>query len=100
MRTNENGARRARDALLVAALAAGESYSRAAKTADVSKATVARRMEERAFRAQVTEEREANVEAARRRLAASGPDAISVLAELCRGASSEIVRLGAARTLA
>jgi hypothetical protein len=100
MATNGNGKREAADELLVVALASGASYSAAAKAAHISKSTVARRMAEPDFRVRVIEEREAHLDSARRRLAAAGPEAISVLVELSRNATSENVRLGAARTVA
>jgi hypothetical protein len=100
MSMNGDGKRGAREELLVVALGCGQSYAAAAKTAGVSKSTVARRMAEPGFLARVVHEREAHVDAARRALAAAAPEAISVLSELARGAGSEPVRLGAARMLA
>jgi hypothetical protein len=100
MGTNENGGRGGRDGVLVSALGSGLSYAGAAKAVGLSKSTVARRMADPEFRARVVEEREAHLDAARRALAAAAPDAIGVLTELARGAGSESVRLGAARTVA
>jgi hypothetical protein len=100
MSTNENGGRGGRDGVLVSALGSGLSYAGAAKAVGLSKSTVARRMADPEFRAQVVEEREAHLDAARRALAAAAPNAIAVLTELSRRALSEPVRLGAARTVA
>jgi hypothetical protein len=100
MTTNENGDRRGRDGVLVSALGSGLSYAEAGKTVGLSKSTIARRMADPSFRARVIEEREANLDAARRALAAAAPNAIAVLTELSNHAASDAVRLGAARTMA
>jgi hypothetical protein len=101
MRTNENGqrstnGRRDVDGLLVAALAFGASYADAAQVAGVSKATVARRMGEPAFRARVLEEREQRTDRVRGVLVDASLRAAESLAELADGAESESVRLAAA----
>jgi len=91
MSTNANG-KRARDELIVAALATGSTYDEAAKKAGVSRATVARRMSEWEFRAHVAEERERIVDGGRGTLVAQALAAADVLAELAAKAESETVR--------
>jgi hypothetical protein len=98
--TNGYTKRSARNELLIQALASGQSYSEAAKAAGISKSTVARRMGDPSFRAEVGAERDAYVETARRSLSAVAPAAINTLGELASGAASEAVRLGAARAVA
>jgi hypothetical protein len=95
MSTNANG-KRARDELIVAALATGSTYDEAAKKAGVSRATVARRMSEWEFRAHVAEERERIVDGVRGTLVAQALAAADVLAELAAKAESETVRVAAA----
>ena len=94
MSTNANG-KRDRDALIVAALAGGASYAEAGQTAGLSKATVARRMAEPAFRARVIEERERTAERIRGMLVDGSLGAMRSLLELAHGAESESVRLAA-----
>src|SRR5438046_2955572 len=95
MRTNENGRRHA-DGLIISALATGASYADAARVARVSKATVARRMAEPAFRGRVAEERERVSHQVRGVLLDGSLDAARSIVELARGATSEGVRLSAA----
>jgi hypothetical protein len=92
MSINANG-KRARDELIVAALATGSTYDEAARKAGVSRATVARRMSEWEFRAHVAEERERIVERVRGVLASSAPAAADVLVELAASGASEATRL-------
>src|SRR5690349_13728284 len=92
MSTNANG-KRDRDALVVAALAGGASYAEAGRTAGLSKATVARRMAEAAFRARVIEEREQTAERVRGMLVDGSLAAVRSLLELANNAESESVRL-------
>jgi len=99
MNTNANG-KRDRDAVLIAALARGASYTEAAHVAGLSKATVARRMAEPAFRGQVIEEREETIERVRGMLIEGSLAAAKTLLELASGAAGESVRLAASlRTL-
>ena len=91
--------RRGRDPLIVAALAGGATYAQAAETAGVSPATVYRRMADPAFRADVAGERFQVVESIKGRLVTAGPAAVQTLDELASGATSETVRLGAARAI-
>ena len=99
MSTNENGGARHRDRLLLAALGAGESYSEAARTAGVAKATVARRMEDPAFRARVDQTRQETVDTTIGLLATASAGAVEVLMNLMNTAKSESVRLRAAQAL-
>jgi hypothetical protein len=101
MRTNENAQRRTNgrrgvDGVLVAALAFGASYADAGRLAGVSKATVARRMGEPAFRALVLEEREQRADRVRGVLVDASLRAAESLVDLADGAESETVRLAAA----
>src|SRR5689334_14538137 len=101
MRTNENGqrnrnGRRDVDGLIVAALAFGASYADAGRLAGVSKATVARRMGEPAFRALMVEERERRADQVRGVLTDASLRATESLIGLADGAESESVRLAAA----
>ena len=94
-----HGKRAARDALIVTALGSGLSYTEAAEAAGVSRVTVARRMRDVEFRAEVAAERDRVTDELRGRLLAAGPTAITTLGELAEGARTEAVRLGAARAL-
>src|SRR5207248_10966527 len=94
MSTNANG-KRDRDAVLIAALARGASYTEAARVAGLSKSTVARRMAEPAFRGQVIEEREETIERVRGMLIEGSLAAAKTLLELTNGGASESVRLAA-----
>jgi hypothetical protein len=95
MSTKANG-KRHHDEILISALAAGASYAEAARVVRTSKATVARRMAEPAFRARVVEEREQAVDRVRGVLAGAAPAAARSLLELAEEATSESVRLTAA----
>lgn len=99
MSTNEITGKHDRDELVVAALAAGASYAEAGKAAGISKATVARRMSEPAFRGQVIEAREQMIDQVRGALSDAAPAAAAALMVLAADASSESVRLGAASRL-
>jgi hypothetical protein len=94
MSTNANG-KRDRDAVLIAALARGASYTEAARVAGLSKPTVARRMAEPAFRANVIEAREETIERVRGMLVNGSVAALRSLLELANNAESESVRLAA-----
>lgn len=91
--------RRPADALIVAALATGSSYSEAAEHADVSRSTVARRMRDPEFRGLVEQERGLVIERTRSLLADAAPAAAGTLIGLADTANSETVRLGAARSV-
>jgi hypothetical protein len=84
---------------IVAALAGGATYADAASAAGVSARTVRRRMEDPEFRGEVTAARRQAVEQIRARLTANAQIGVSVLVELADSASSETVKLGAARAL-
>ncbi len=94
MQTNENG-RRHVDGLIIGALATGASYADAARIARVSKATVARRMAEPAFRGRVATERERVCEQVRGVLLEGSLDAARSIVELAGGSTNEGVRLSA-----
>ena len=94
MSTNANG-KRDRDALLITALSGGASYAEAGRVARLSKATVARRMAEPAFRGQVIEEREQTTDRVRGLIVEGSLAAARSLLELASGAASESVRLAA-----
>jgi hypothetical protein len=85
--------------LIAVELGAGATYAEAGAAARVSARTVRRRMEDPEFRAEVNSLRRERVQAVRGRLATVASDGVSVLAELAAHASSESVRLGAARAL-
>lgn len=91
--------KRISDEAIVAALAGGASYADAAAAAGVSSRTVRRRMEEAEFRNEVIAARRERVDRIRAKLAASGETGVAVLAQLAESASSETVKLGAARAL-
>jgi hypothetical protein len=95
MSTNGNG-RPDKDALIVAALAAGASYADAAKAAGVSKTTVARRMNDRDFRAGVSEERERVVDRVRGRLSDGSLRAADALVGIATDGKSESAQVAAA----
>ena len=97
MRTNANG-RRDADGLIVTALSVGASYADAARIAGVSKATVARRMAEPAFRARVLEDRDQLSDQVRGMLVDGSLTAARSLVELAEGAASEAVRSASARS--
>ena len=93
------GRKRKADSGLVLALACGASPEGAAQKAKVSLRTVYRRLAEPAFRDQVEEMR---AEVARRTaglLTAAGIASVKTFATLQESATSESVRLGAARAV-
>lgn len=98
MSTNENG-KRDRDELIVASLASGATYMQAAKASGVSKATVARRMTEPAFRVRVWEQRERVIDQVRGSLTAAAPAAAVELERLATEAASESIKLRACLSL-
>jgi len=91
------GRKRKGDTELLLALACGASVENAAQKAGLSRRTVFRRLAAPAFRAQVTEMRAAMVQRAAGMFSAAGLPAIKTLTTLQESASSEAVRLGAAR---
>jgi hypothetical protein len=95
MSTNANG-KRDRDALVIAALAAGSSYAEAARVGRVSKATVARRMAEPAFRGEVNEARDHIIDQVRGLLTTGSLSAAETLLEVATDGSSESARVAAA----
>src|SRR4051794_37379206 len=95
MSTNANG-KRDRDELVVAALAGGASYAEAGRVARVSKATIARRMKEPAFRTKVIEARDEAADRVRGVLAEGSVDAARVLIEVATAGASESARVAAA----
>jgi hypothetical protein len=94
----ENGAG-PKDELIIATLVGGATYSEAAATAGVSKATVARRMADVEFRVKVAEGRHEVAEALRGRLVEAASDAVTTIHDLSTSASSESVRLSASRAV-
>jgi hypothetical protein len=87
------------DEILIAELIAGRSYEAAGKSAGVSRATVARRMADDAFRERVAAERLFVLEQTSARLIAASTRAVETLSELSRSAGSERVRVTAARAI-
>ena len=85
------------DGVLVAELARGATYKAAAETAGVSESTARRRMDDPAFRQQVAAVRTEMLGAAIGRLTDALAGSAATLAELATTASSESVRLYAAR---
>ncbi len=91
---------RAHDDLIVAALAAGASYSEAAAAARVSRKTVQRRMADAAFRAEVASARSEVIEAVKGQLLGAAPAAIRTLAEVgASGSAPPAARVSAARAV-
>ena len=86
------------DSALVAALAGGATVCDAARQAGVGETTVYRRLQEPAFRQDVTETRARLVENAVGQLADASTAAVTTLRALL-GAEGESVRLGAARAI-
>ncbi|CAA9293305.1 MAG: hypothetical protein AVDCRST_MAG77-4946 [uncultured Chloroflexi bacterium] len=80
------------------ALAAGATYTDAGQRAGVSERTVARRMEDTAFRAEVADCRRLMVERAIGQLADASTAAVATLRALL-DAESDTARLGAARSI-
>ena len=91
------GRKRKGDAELLLALACGASVENAAQRAGLSRRTVFRRLAAPAFRAQVAEARAEMVRRAAGMSTAAGLPAIKTLTTLQESATSEAVRLGAAR---
>ena len=91
------GRKRKGDAELLLALACGATVENAALKAGLSCRTVYRRLADPAFRAQVTEARAGMVRRAAGMFSAAGLQAVKTVTTLQESASSEAVRLGAAR---
>ena len=98
MATHGTPGRRDCDEILAAALAAGATTRQAARTANVSVRTVARRMAEAAFRKDVARLRAEMVDRAVGQLAASSTAAVGALTKLL-AAENGHVRVAAARVL-
>jgi hypothetical protein len=77
--TEADRRRAAQDEILIAALAAGESYSAAAKIAGITSRTVARRMADPAFASEVSRRRGQIVAELTGKLTTLGADAVEVL---------------------
>ena len=92
------GERKNADFALATALAAGATVESAAAHAKVSPATVYRRLQQPAFRAQVEEVRRETLERTTLQLSTAGLRAVTTLLDLLN-ARSEMVRLGAARAV-
>lgn len=90
--------RSAQDELLVAALAAGQSYAEAGDLAGISSRTVARRMSEVAFARRVADRRGEQVVAIAGRISSLTFEAIEAVRE-CLADSDARTRLAAARLL-
>jgi hypothetical protein len=93
------GRKKKGDAELVLALACGASHENAAQKAGVSRRTVYRRLSDPAFRAQVTELRAEMLRRMAGMFTAAGMAAVKTLTTLQDSATSESVRLGAARAV-
>ena len=93
------GRRRKADAALVLALACGASPENAAQKAGVSERTAYRRLADPAFRAQVGEARADMVRRAAGMSTAASLASMKTLTALQESATSEAVRLGAARAV-
>lgn len=98
MATHGTPGRRDCDEILAAALAAGATTRQAARTANVSVRTVARRQADAAFRKDVARLRAAMVDRTVGRTAAAGSAAVGTLVRML-SASAEPVRVTAARVL-
>jgi hypothetical protein len=100
MQDNDNGTLHFRrdDGRLLVALASGATIKQAAKVGGVSVATVMRRMAEEDFRRELARLRSEMVDRAIGKLASSLAAASTTLRRLLK-ASSETVRLGAARAI-
>ena len=90
--------RRKGDAELIVALAAGQTIRDAAASASLSERTVARRLQESAFRQEVANTRTLMVSQAVGMLADAASDAVATLRSLL-SAESDTARLGAARAI-
>ena len=84
------------DTVLVASLAAGQTYAAAAEAAGVSERTARRRMSDPSFIRRVDAGRVEIVSAAVNRAVDAAVEAVDTMIELMRGAESESVRLRAA----
>lgn len=85
--------RAAQDELLVEALASGRSYAQASIAAGVSERTIARRMSDPTFAAEVARRRSAWTAEMVGQLTAMGPEALQVLREvLAEGSITEKLR--------
>jgi hypothetical protein len=93
------GRKRKEDVVLVVALACGASAESAAQKAGVSLRTVRRRLAEPAFRTQVNEVRTEMVHRQAGMFTAAGMASIKAFTTLQESATSESVRLGAARAV-
>jgi hypothetical protein len=91
------GRKRKADVDLVLALACGATADSAAQKTGLSRRTVYRRLADPAFRSQVTAMRTEMAQRAMGMLTAAGMGAIKTLRVLQESATSESVRLGAAR---
>ena len=88
-----------RDAKLIAELAGGASWQRAATTCGCSESTIARRLRDPKFRAALDEARRRLFDGAFSRVAAAGQAAAGTLISLLSRDTPPAVRLGASRTL-
>lgn len=84
--------------MLVAALAAGQTYQAAAEQAGVSERTVRRRMDEPAFRQQVDAAKAEMLAQTTARLTSAALEAVDTLRALL-GSDMDFARLAAARAL-
>jgi len=97
---DKTGQKRAKgETLLIARLAAGATFTEAAKAAGVDERTVRRRWAEPEFRREVSAVRGELISSAVGRLSRHATKAVDVLAELMESAESETVRLSAARAV-
>ena len=87
------------DTKLIAELAAGASWERAAATCGCSRRTIARRLKDPRFRAAFDEARRQLFEAAFGRAVAAGAAASATLISLLSRETPPAVRLGASRAL-
>jgi hypothetical protein len=95
---NGNGRYQRDDTRLLIALASGLTIRKAAKVAEVSVATVMRRMEEESFRQELAKVRARMIDQAIGRLSKSMAAASTTLHKLLN-ANSEMCRLAAARSI-
>lgn len=93
-----NGKRKPAEATLIAALAAGCTQAKAAHRSGLSERTVARRLDDPCFRAEVARARSVMLERTLAMLAEATVEAVTTLQELVRDGSPSI-RLGAARAI-
>ena len=90
--------REAKDAIIIAALAAGRNYREAAELAGVDRRTVCRRMQVPEFARRVSEGRDEHAVVVSGGLASSTPRAVSTIVD-CLDDESPKVRLAAAKLL-